>query len=248
MARPLPVPYREKTPRPFSVLGDHYRCFSCGERGDVYAWTGWREGVGFVESVRRCAAEAGVDLPKHQHQDAPVRVARLAAERAARLAEHQRQCEAEEAAAVAAAIADAQDIWRECVPLEASLGERHLVEKRGIPRPANGWADCLVWHTSPRMLVAAGTTEGGEQRFIHRIYLYADGQNARRPDGSKRKTSRGVMNGAAIRLPGTGDTLHAEGLETGLSAWVATGNPALVYCGAVASRMQPQPGSEHRPA
>ena len=91
------------------------------------------------------------------------------------------------------------------------------------------------------MLVAALTTPDGTVQAVHRIYLKADGTNRRR-DGDKLKLSRGPMDGAAVRLLGIGDTLHAEGLETGLSAWIATGSPTLVYCGAVASLMQPQPG------
>ena len=239
-------PFHGSRSQSFSVKGSGYRCFSCGEKGDHFTWTMAQDHVGFVEAVRRLAAEAGVDLPDHrQDRDNPAEVARLARERADRLAEYQRKRDAEDAAERAAAIAVAQGIWGECVvPIDCTPGERNLIEVRGIARPASGWPDCLRYHAAKRMLVAAGTTDDGAVQFVHCIYLRPDATNARRnDDGSKRKITRGPMDGAAIRLPGSGDDVqHAEGLETGLAAWVATGITTFVYAGAVASRLMPQPG------
>ena len=52
---------------------------------------------------------------------------------------------AERAAARAAAIADATGIWRQCVPIDGTPGERYLIDARGNPRPASGWPACLGW-------------------------------------------------------------------------------------------------------
>ena len=239
-------PFHDGKSPSFSVWRDRYRCFSCGEHGDLFTYAQWSDGGGFVGAVRRCAADAGVDLPQHhrQYQDNPAEVARHAAERAARLAQYQRERDAKDAAERAAAIVDARDIWAQCQPIDGTLGERYLIETRGAPRPASGWAPCLRYHAARKMLVGAGADADGNVQFVHRIYLKTNGTNAVRVDGSKRKTTRGPMDGAAIRLPAIvdGDVLHAEGLETGLSAWLATGNPTLIYCGTVASRMIPQAG------
>jgi hypothetical protein len=226
----------------FSVRRGRYRCFSCGETGDAIDWTMWEARAGFLAAVRDLAGRAGMKMPGDIGTDNPAEVARLAAERAARLAAYQREREAKEAAERAAAIADGTGIWRQCVPIDGTLGERYLTEQRSLTRPASGWAPCLGWHAAERMLVGAGTDADGAVQFVHRVFLTTDGTNARRPDGAKRKTTRGPMDDAAIRLPGTGDTLHAEGLETGLSAWIATGAPTLIYAGQIADRMQPQPG------
>ena len=237
-------PFHGSRSQSFSVKGSGYRCFNCGEKGDHFTWTMAQDHVGFVEAVRRLAAEAGVDLPDHrQDRDNPAEVARLARERADRLAEYQRKRDAEDAAERAAAIAVALGVWRQSVPIASTLGEKYLIEVRGIARPASGWPDCLRYHAAKRMLVAAGTTDDGAVQFVHCIYLRPDATNARRSDGSKRKITRGPMDGAAIRLPGSGDDVqHAEGLETGLAAWVVTGITTFVYAGAVTSRLMPQPG------
>ena len=229
----------------FSVYGNGYKCFSCGEKGDVFTWTMWRDRVGLVEAVHRLAADAGVTLPGEVKADDPAEVERQARERAERedrLAELIRQRDADNAAARAYGIADARADWDSAGSLEGSLAERYLTATRGIARPATGWPDCLRYLAAKKMLVAAGTDADSAVQFVHRLYLRADGTNVRRPDGTKRKMTRGPMDNAAIRLPGDGDTLHAEGLETGLSAWVATGQPVMVYCGPVASRMIPQSG------
>jgi len=72
----------------FSIRGQGFRCFSCGEHDDHSSYTMWSERVGFAAAVQLLAAEAGVDLPKQpgQQQDDAEEIAQQARERAERLA------------------------------------------------------------------------------------------------------------------------------------------------------------------
>ena len=55
----------EKTPS-FHVTPDLwiYKCFGCGESGDVFNFVMEMEGVGFVEAMRSLADRYGVSLPE----------------------------------------------------------------------------------------------------------------------------------------------------------------------------------------
>lgn len=60
--------HNEKTPS-FSVnpsLGI-YKCFGCGESGDVFQFVMDQEGIGFTEAVRQLAARYGVFIPEEEH-------------------------------------------------------------------------------------------------------------------------------------------------------------------------------------
>jgi DNA primase len=46
-----------------------YKCFGCGEGGDVIAFVEKVEGLGFVEAVRALAERAGVELPQEDSAD-----------------------------------------------------------------------------------------------------------------------------------------------------------------------------------
>lgn len=57
--------HTEKTPS-FRVHGDHqfYKCFGCGEGGDVFKFVMRMEGLSFPEALRRLAEQHGIPLPK----------------------------------------------------------------------------------------------------------------------------------------------------------------------------------------
>lgn len=56
--------HHEKTPSFFVVPSKGiYKCFGCGESGDVYSFLMKRGGLSFSESVRELAARVGVDVP-----------------------------------------------------------------------------------------------------------------------------------------------------------------------------------------
>ena len=55
--------HAEKTPS-FTVFPDnHYKCFGCGAKGDVFAFVEARHGVKFTEAVEHVARAAGVPMP-----------------------------------------------------------------------------------------------------------------------------------------------------------------------------------------
>ena len=99
-------------------------------------------------------------------------------------------------------------------------------------------------------MVFIATNAEGEIERVQEVHLRPDGQNKRRLDGSKIKLTRGRKLGAAVRLPAIGrggfDTpiLHAEGSETGLSAWRATGLPTQIWFGGL-TMAQLAPGRAH---
>lgn len=45
-----------------------YKCWSCGEGGDCYSWTMWREGVDFREALRLLAERAGLEMPAYYNK------------------------------------------------------------------------------------------------------------------------------------------------------------------------------------
>ena len=64
-------PYHdEKTPS-FNVtprLGI-FKCFGCGESGDVFKFVMDQEGIGFVEAIRQLAERYGVFIPEEEHEE-----------------------------------------------------------------------------------------------------------------------------------------------------------------------------------
>lgn len=57
--------HNEKRPS-FNVNSEtgYYRCFSCGESGDIFTWVMKRQNVDFVDALRQLAQEAGVVLKR----------------------------------------------------------------------------------------------------------------------------------------------------------------------------------------
>jgi DNA primase len=56
--------HHEKTPSFYVVPSKgFYKCFGCGESGDVFTFLMKRTGIGFLDAVRQVAANVGVELP-----------------------------------------------------------------------------------------------------------------------------------------------------------------------------------------
>ena len=95
--------HQEKTPS-FFVFGDRgtFRCFGCGEGGDLFTYVMRRDGSSFPDALRLLAGEAGVELraqDRDPEADRQRRSTRAALEEAANLM-HRLLREAREAAAV----------------------------------------------------------------------------------------------------------------------------------------------------
>jgi putative DNA primase/helicase len=121
-------------------------------------------------------------------------------------------------------------IWQAARPADGTLVETYLVSRGlhlpptptlrfhgGLKHPSGG-----IW---PAMvaLVTRGTDD--TPLAVHRTFLGHDGAGKAPVD--PQKMMLGVCAGGAVRLGVPGDILMVgEGIETGLAAMVATGNPA----------------------
>ena len=168
------------------------------------------------------------------------------AERAARDAERERkraEASLEQKADEAERIAYARNLWNASGPIDGTVALEYLAITRAIPRPATGWPDATVrYHAGTASLILAGTNAVGEVCFVQRIALTIDG---RKIDGTP-KITNGVMAGGYMRLPGLRDgsiLLLAEGAETALSTWTATGYETWASIGSI-TRHDPPAGRQ----
>ena len=76
--------HQDKNPS-FSVSPDtgRYKCWSCGEAGDIFTWVMKRRNVEFPEAIRILAAEAGVEIQERNRTPPSVVEGRAAAMEAA---------------------------------------------------------------------------------------------------------------------------------------------------------------------
>jgi putative DNA primase/helicase len=144
----------------------------------------------------------------------------------------------------AARIATARRMWIQSRAIAGTLAERYLVETRAIPAPADGWPiKAARYHARTRSLILAATLSDGTVQGVQRVRLDEHGRKA--ADGKPAKISNGVFPCAAVRLPGdpAGPLYLAEGPETGLTVWRATGCEVWIALGGVA-KIEP-PHSRH---
>ena len=229
--------HNEKTPS-FHVYEDHYHCYGCGKRGDAFDWLQTQHGMELSAAIRHLGGRNGHDAAPPLHPD-------ISALRAKRQAD----AEAKIKAARLEQIAEAERWWSKTRPITGTLAERYLIEIRGIPRPTNGWPDCLrslpgraivADVISAGALVVAATTNDGRLCAVQRIYLDNNAQNSRKQQDAKRSkiklTAGTFLDGAGVvRLPGPvgGPLVIAEGPETGLSPWIATGYETWIALGSI---------------
>lgn len=192
------------------------------------------EGGGPIELIRHahgCSHEAAVAWARNwigQPEEAPRPRPRAAADDAG--ADSERQ----------AKIEGARRLWTEAGPIAGTLGERYLVDTRRIPAPPSGWPGMAVrYHAGVQAIVLAATRDDGVVQAVQLVRLGDDARKA--DDGRPSKLSRGPQDGALVRLPGdpAGPLLVAEGPETGLSAWRATGAETWVSLGTMAKAELP---------
>ena len=202
--------HTEKTPS-FTVhdKGGFWKCFGCGEGGDVFAWIQAIEKVGFNEAVRRL--KGGTD---------PVAVAtatEITKKRHARDAEAQRKR--------ARSIDLARNIWRGTKPAAGTIVETYLRSRAiAMPPPATlRFHPCLGYKDPDKDLtiflpamVAPVQDANGDLCGIHRTYIARDGSG--KADVASPKKMLGAVRGAAVRFARPEYVLDlGEGIESTLS-------------------------------
>ncbi|EPY03228.1 toprim domain-containing protein [Magnetospirillum fulvum] len=81
-------------------------------------------------------------------------------------------------------------------------------------------------------LVVIATNAAGKPQAAQVVHVTDDGLKAPQElVGGVVKRTAGTLAGAAVRLPGTGSVVLAEGPETGLSIWASTGREVWVCLG-----------------
>ncbi len=115
-------------------------------------------------------------------------------------------------------------IWKECIPISATLAEKYLY-LFDLPIPKGGWPDCLAFHPALQYpgngkmpaLVARVDDVAGELTGIWREFIRADGRKA---DVELQKLGLGPVAGGAVRIGGMGRHIGAaEGVRTALGVW-----------------------------
>ncbi len=159
------------------------------------------------------------------------------AERRRQEAEKLAHAEAAETAERLRKIRYAQSLWNRSELLQGTIAEIYLTRTRYIPKKP--WPEALRFNAVERALVVAATTDDGELVGIQIVRLTPDARKISGNGPKPVKQSFGSLAGAAIRLPGLTDAplLLAEGPETGLSAWAATGYETWVALGRISDKL-----------
>lgn len=129
-------------------------------------------------------------------------------------------------------------LWAQCVPLAPPDPVTLYLRNRGLadvlPPPCLRLHRALpYWDGTNRGLFPAMVLPllgpDGRMVALHRTYLTADGRKADVPTVKKLTGTAGPLTGACIRLfePKHGVIGIAEGIETALAAWCASGIPTV---------------------
>lgn len=161
----------------------------------------------------------------------------------------QRQQWAENAQRIAA-------LWAQCVPLVPGDPCTLYLKGRGFggvwPLPAvlRFHRALPYWHEGHKVgecpaMVAPLIATNGRTVCLHRTFLTRDGRKADVPTVKKLTGAAGSLAGACIPLhkPARGCIGIAEGVETSLAAWLASGVPTVAaYCSGNLATWQWPPG------
>lgn len=180
------------------------------------------EGGGVTWLIRR---ENGSDvrefLDRHGFSDNTVNLSRYRKKR--------QQAQVEQTAAQLMRAEQAARLWANGAPIEGTPAETYL-RSRGI----DAWPDGLRY--SGDALLFPFRNETGGVIAVQRIILDDQGRK-------QNKLSLGPIGQGVCLLPGAGDLHLAEGPETGLSVWLATGAPVMICAGPIGARRIAQAGS-----
>ena len=237
--------------------------FESDWKGDPLALIQRVRGCDFNDAVLWGAGWAGIDTEGREAkpEDPGAKRAREAARELKRI-EDEARSEADRKRRMGAA----QRLWQHRADTAIdTVAERYAVLTRGIPIKPTAWPDAvgflpsngpLVWHEEgpdgeeirreadcAGALILAATLPDGTVSAVQRIFLTDEADNIRRSNGTKIKLTTGAIAGlgAAVRLPGPADgpVLIAEGPETGLSLWAATGYETHIAIGSLSGAMPP---------
>ena len=194
--------------------------FEAGVGGGPLKFIEHENGCSFVEAISWARDYLGLESFNDEQRR---RWQSQAAARAVARAED----EVRGAATDAATVEIARALWRASLPIGGTLAEKYLIETRKIPRPAWGWPESIRHYSGPdgRGLIIGATDDAGTIHAVQRTFLT---DRAEKIGGEYGKMSDGRPDvPVAVRFaaaPGAGDVLQiAEGLETGLTLWAATG-------------------------
>jgi len=226
---------------PEVIEADRFQRFgTSARRGDDAGWCKlFADGRGGVFGCHRqrinetwCAADRAT-MTREQRAELARQVMAASAEREA----EQRRQWADNARRIA-------QVWAHCVPLVPGDPVTLYLERRGfggvwpLPEVLRFHRALPYWHdgdklgTFPAMVVPISAPDG-RMVALHRTYLTADGRKAKVPKVKKLTGVTGPLAGARIPLhrPVHGVVGVAEGIETALAAWLASGVPTVAaYC------------------
>ncbi len=133
-------------------------------------------------------------------------------------------------------------LWSECVPLVPGDSATLYLKRRGmggvwpLPTVLRYHPRLTYWHddgsTTQHPGMVAPLVNNGRTLALHRTYLTRDGRKADLPTVRKLTGAAGMLSGACIPLlqPVCGTIGIAEGVETALAAWCASGvNTVAAY-------------------
>lgn len=135
-------------------------------------------------------------------------------------------------------------MWAECVPLVPGDPVTLYLKHRGfggvwpLPSVLRLHRAMPYWHDGEKLgefpaMVAPVIAPDGRMMALHRTHLSADGRKAELPTIKKLTAAAGPLAGACVPLhkPQRGVIGIAEGIETALAAWLASGVPTVAaYC------------------
>ena len=224
--------------------------FEAGIHGGVIDLIMSARGCGFAAALDHARAFLGIS----EHREPDAAEIRIIAERRAQQAARTAAAEIEDEGRAE----HARALWQAAQPIEAgSIGDTYLQGTRAIPAPAEGWpSDLIRFDPRRRAIVVPLTQATGTLTAVQLIHLAADGRKATQADLDRLeapagKVTRGVLAGTAWRLPAgdmaapvtAGMVAVAEGPETALAVWTATGCRTWATIGTIKSDMSVLPGA-----
>jgi hypothetical protein len=123
-------------------------------------------------------------------------------------------------------IAKARSVIAESIPIAGTPAAIYL-QSRGID-PAGLPKGVVGWHKRSSAIVYVARDAATAISACQRVFLTTEGKKAQ-VDPVKR--TNGVLRGAAMSLPGEGETLACEGPEDALTLWQATNRPVMCVFG-----------------